>query len=85
MAALRESKMKSSILYASAAALAALTLTAGGAFAAKTFNSSHSNTIVATPQAEKACTDAGGKVSTRKDGHKVCSINYNASKSNTGN
>jgi hypothetical protein len=59
--------------------------TVDGALAAKTYNSSHSNTVLTTPAAEKACTDAGGKVSTRKNGQKVCSINYNASKSNTGN
>jgi hypothetical protein len=62
-----------------------LCLMANGAFAAKSYNASHSNTAITTPAAEKACTDAGGKVSTQKSGHKICSINYNASKSNTGN
>ena len=62
-----------------------LCLMANGAFAAKSYNASHSNTVVTTPAAEKACTDAGGKVSTQNGGRKMCSINYNASKSNTGN
>jgi hypothetical protein len=71
-------------------AFATCSLTADGAFAAVNYNSSKSNSgnfalDPKDPNAAKACTDAGGKVSTQKNGHKVCSINYNASKSNTGN
>jgi hypothetical protein len=104
----------SMVTHIAAASLAAWLLTVDGAFAAKTYNASHSNTAntvapgAATPapagainlnssrsniyrldnrdpNAAKACSSQGGTVSNDKAGQKICSINYNASKSNTAN
>jgi hypothetical protein len=65
-------------------ALTAFALTADGAFAAKTYNASHSttanNTIINNSKDENTCPDAGGKVSADEHGQKACSINYNSSK-----
>jgi len=72
-------------LYASALALAALALTAGGASAATTINNSKSNdlrtgvaTDATTPgtvlDADKLCARKGGKVVTAADGTKTCDM-----------
>ena len=67
-----------------AVASAALIFAAGSAVAAKTYNSSHSNTAIASPADAAACSAAGGKV-LQKGAQQRCSINYNSSKSNSGN
>ena len=79
----------SSIVRASFAALAALAITADGAFAATNLNSSRSNnykigTTAGTTVAD--CIRQGGTVTTNRDRTKTCtfpaSINLNSSKSN---
>jgi hypothetical protein len=74
----------SSILCASVVALAGLALTANGAFAAAKVVS-HSNTNnnrldPNDPNAEKACTDAGGKVSADEHGQKSCDKAFDANR-----
>ncbi len=64
-------------LCVSVMALAAFALTANGAFASISLNSSRSNVYriaQGDPNGEKACTDKGGKVSTDKDGNKICTL-----------
>ena len=61
-----------------------LTFALADVAAAKTYNASHSNTAVTSPADAAACGAAGGKV-LKKRGRQMCSINYNASKSNTEN
>ena len=67
--------MKLSPLFcASFVALAALALSASGASAANlNLSKSNINKLAPNdPNAEKACTDGGGIVSTDKDGQKIC-------------
>lgn len=71
----------SPIVCASVVALAALALTADGAFATSSLNSSKSNIYrldPTVPNAEKACTGGGGVIATDKDGQKVCATGYRA-------
>jgi hypothetical protein len=67
----------SSIFYTSVAALAVSALTVDGALASINLNSSRSNIYRLKPNdlnAPKACTDAGGTVSTDKDGNRICTM-----------
>lgn len=83
----------SPLLFASAAVLAGLALSAEGASAATNLNTSRSNIYKIDPNdpnAGKSCTDGGGKLSTDKAGNKICTkpesaskaTNLNSSKSN---
>ena len=80
------------ILCAGLLACAAFAVSVDVASAATNLNSSRSNIYKINPNdpnAEKACTDGGGKVSTDENGQKICTkpepanaINLNSSKSN---
>ena len=56
--------------------------TTGGDGAAKG-QATELTTTIADSNGEKQCVAQGGKVLSQSNGQKACSINYNASKSNT--